>query len=155
MEAPCQPTDPADASKAASELTSLPSLEDTRAQLAKTIEQVGQQISSIAPEVRWDWRLEDSHTGCMPPFEQSQGQETLLAKYVSDVPIAEQYWQQTYEVAMRAANHLGLTEVTTFKNALGDHDVQFSGDSGMGLRLGSQKAALLTGHTGCRLALPR
>lgn len=148
---PYQPTDPTDATKAAEQLTSLPSLEDTRAKLAATIEQVGQQISVIAVQVTWSWRREDSRGGCVAPFEQSQGQEILLASYVSDVPIPEQHWQQARDVVAHAAEQLGLTSATVFKDAPNDHDVQFSSDSGTVLRLASQKAALLTGNTGCRL----
>lgn len=148
---PHQPTDPADATKAAGQLTSLPSLEDTRAQLAATIERVGQQISAIAVGVTWSWRREDSRGGCSAPFEQSNGQEILLASYVSDVPIPEQNWPQARDAAAHAADQLGLTSVTVFKDAPNDHDVQFSGASGTVLRLASQKAALLTGNTGCRL----
>jgi len=148
---PYQPTDPPDATKAVEQLKSLPSLEDTRAKLAATIEQVGQQISVIAVQVTWSWRREDSRGGCVAPFEQSQGQEILLASYVSDVPIPEQHWQQARDVVAHAAEQLGLTSATVFKDAPNDHDVQFSSDSGTVLRLASQKAALLTGNTGCRL----
>jgi len=148
---PYQPTEPADAAKAVEQLKSLPTLEDTRAKLVTTIEKVGQQISVVAVEVTWSWRREESRGGCMAPFEQSQGQEILLNSYVSDVPIPDQHWQQAYDAVAGAARQLGLSGATVFKDAPNDHDVQFSSDSGMVLRLASQKAALLTGNTGCRL----
>jgi Lipoprotein confined to pathogenic Mycobacterium len=148
---PHQPTDPTQAGRAATELASLPTLEDTKTQVTSAIEQVGQQISAIAPTVKFTWRLDESRGGCRSPYEQSQGQEILLAKYVSDVPIPEQNWKQAHDIAAKAANALGAAGVTVFKDAPDDHDVQFASDTGTVLRLGSQVAALITGSTGCRL----
>jgi hypothetical protein len=151
MNNPYQPTDPTHASQAATSLQSLPTLEDTKTQMTSTIEQVGQQISAIAPTVTFTWRLDESRAGCSPPYEQSEGQEILLAKYVSDVPIPEADWKQAFDIASQAANGVGATAVTVFKDAPNNHDVQFSSDTGTILRLGSQKATLVTGSTGCRL----
>lgn len=148
---PYQPTDPTRASQAAAALTSLPTLEDTKAQMAAVIEQVGQQISAIAPVVTFTWRHEEGRAGCSPPYEQSDGKEILMPSYVSDVPIPEQNWRQAYDIALQAAKTLNASTVTIFKDALNDHDVQFSSDTGTVLRLGSQRAALVTGSTGCRL----
>lgn len=147
---PYQPSDPGEASQAATALGSLPTLEDTRTLLMSTIEDVGKRISGAAPTVTWTWRREESRGGCLPPYEQSEGQQILLANYVSDIPIPEQNWKQAYDIAAQSANKLGLPTVTVFKDAPNDHDVQFSDDTGTVLRLGSQKAALITGSTGCR-----
>jgi len=148
---PYKPTDPGQASQAAASLTQLPTLEDTKAQLTAAIEQVGQQISALAPGIAFTWRHEESRVGCRPPYEQSEGQVILLPSYVSDVPIPEQNWKQAYDIAAAAAQTLGATTVTVFKDAPSDHDVQFSGETGTIVRLASQKAALVSGHTGCRL----
>lgn len=148
---PDKPTDATQAGRAAASLTSLPTLEDTKAQMMSTIEQVGRQISAIAPAVAFTWRHEESRGGCSPPYEQSDGNLILLAKYVSDVPIPEQSWRQAYEVASQAARGVGAPTVTVFQDAADFHDVQFSSETGAVLRLASQKAALLTGSTGCRL----
>ena len=119
--------------------------------MKSTIEHVGQQISAIAPTVTFTWRREESRAGCSPPYEQSDGQEILLAKYVSDVPIPDANWKQAYDISSQAAHTLGASTVTVFKDAPNDHDVQFSSDTGTILRIGSQAAALITGSTGCRL----
>ena len=74
-----------------------------------------------------------------------------MAKYVSDVPIPDANWKQAYDIASQAAHTLGASTATVFKDAPNDHDVQFSGDTGTILRIGSQAAALITGSTGCRL----
>ena len=151
VSSPHLPTDPGQTSEVAPALTALPTLEDTQAQITSAIERVGQQISAIVPAMTWAWRREASRGGCRPPFEQSGGHEVLLANYVSDVPIPEQNWKQAYDIAARAASELGAATVTVFKDAPDDHDVQFSDDTGTTLRVGSQKASLLTGSTGCRL----
>jgi Lipoprotein confined to pathogenic Mycobacterium len=148
---PYQPTDPTDATQAAAALTALPTLEDTKAQMTAAIERVGQQISAAVPAVKFTWRLDEGRVGCNPPYEQSQGQEILLAKYASDVPIPEQNWKQAYDIVSQAASGLGATSVTVFQDAPNFHDVQFSSETGTVLRLASQKAALITGSTGCRL----
>jgi len=151
MNSPYRPTDPSHASQAATALHSLPALEDTQAQLTSTIEHVGQQISAIAPNVRFAWRRESHSVGCNPPYEQSEGRAILMPSYVSDVPIPEQNWQQAYDIAAQAAGTLDATAVTVFQDEPDFHDVQFSSSTGTTLRLGSQKAALITGSTGCRL----
>ncbi|MCV7224533.1 LppA family lipoprotein [Mycolicibacterium komossense] len=148
---PYKPTDPTQASQAAASLTSMPTLEDTESQMRSTIEQVGQQISAINPAIKWAWTREDTRVGCNPPYEQSDGQEIVMGSYVSDVPIPEQNWQQAHDIAQKAATTLGNTTVSVFKDAPNDHDIQFSTSTGTTLRLGSQKAALITGSTGCRL----
>lgn len=148
---PYQPTDAADTAKAAAELESLPSVEDTKSQMMGLIQRVGDQISALAPTVAFSWRSEPSRGGCAPPYDQTDGEEILLAKYVSDVPVPEQNWKQVYAIAERAAASVGATGVTVFKDAPDDHDVLFAGDTGTVFRLGSRRAALLTGSTGCRL----
>ena len=65
--------------------------------------------------------------------------------------IPEQYWKQAYDIVAQAAGALGATAVTVFKDAPDNHDVQFSSQTGTTVRFGSQKAALLSGSTGCRL----
>ena len=148
---PDQPTDPTQASQAAASLTSLPSLEDTQAQIESAIEQLGHQITVIAPTVTWEWRRDNSRGGCNPPYEQSNGEQILLRNYVSDTPIPEQNWKQTFDVAQQTANSLGANNLTTFKDSPNNHDVEFSSNTGTTLRFGSQAAALITGSTGCRL----
>ncbi|CAN5315780.1 hypothetical protein BH09ACT8_BH09ACT8_52400 [soil metagenome] len=151
MNNPYQPTDPTQAGQAAASLQSLPTLEDTQAQVTSAIERAGQQISAAVPTVVWAWRREPSRGGCTPPYEQSDGEEILLANYVSDVPIPEGNWRQAYDIAAQTATSLGATAVTVFKDEPNNHDVQFSSETGTTLRFGSQKAALLSGSTGCRL----
>lgn len=148
---PYKPTDAGHASQAADALKTLPSLEETRTQVESAIEKLGQQITAIAPSVTWEWRREDSRTGCKPPYEQSDGAEVLLRKYVSDTPIPEQNWKQALDLAHQTASTLGATELTVFKDQPSNHDLEFASETGTTLRFGSQAAALLTGSTGCRL----
>ncbi|MCV7357389.1 hypothetical protein H7K04_18315 [Mycolicibacterium fluoranthenivorans] len=105
----------------------------------------------MAPEVLFEWRREDSRSGCNPPYEQSDGEQVLLRNYVSDTPIPEQSWKQAFDLAQQAARSLGATTLTVFKDASNNHDLQFSGETGTILRFGSQAAALITCSTGCRL----
>ena len=109
---PYKPTEPGQASQAAASLTALPTLEDTKAQLTGAIEQIGQQISALAPGVSFAWRHEESRVGCRPPYEQSEGQVIMLPSYVSDMPIPEQNWKQAYDITAAAAKILGATTVT-------------------------------------------
>jgi hypothetical protein len=151
MNNPYQPTDPTRASQAATSLQSLPTLEDTLTQVTSTIERAGQQISAVVPTMVFAWHRDPSRAGCSPPYEQSDGQEILLANYLANMPIPEENWKQVYDIATQAANTLGATAVTVFKDAPNDHDVQFSSETGTTFRLASEKLALLSGSTGCRL----
>lgn len=151
MKNPYKPTDSTEASQAATSLASLPSLEDTKIQVDAAIVALGKQITAVVASVTWEWSDDDSRGGCRPPFEQSDGEQILLRNYLSTTPIPEQNWQQVYDLAKKAAEALGATHATTFKDAAGDHDVQFSSSTGTVLRIGSKVSALITGSTGCRL----
>ncbi|BBY57015.1 LppA family lipoprotein [Mycolicibacterium sarraceniae] len=87
----------------------------------------------------FEWHLDEGRVGCNPPYEQSEGQDILLAKYVSDVPVPEQVWNRVCEIVAEAARTLGAGNATVFKNAPDDHDVQFSSETGTVLRVASQK----------------
>lgn len=151
MNNPYQPTDPSEATRAATSLTSLPSLEDTQAELTSVIEQIGRAASAIAPTLVWRWNREPSRGGCNPPYEQSEGELILMPNYVSDFPIPEQSWGQVLAVARDAAARMGATSTEVFHDEPGFHDVRFYNETGTAVRIGSQKAALISGSTGCRL----
>ena len=151
MTNPHQPTGPSEATKAAANLKSLPSLEDTETQLHATIEQVGAKARSIDPTLTWRWLDEPSRAGCNPPYEKSEGELILMPKYVSDNPIPDESWSQVLAVARDAAAKLGATSVEMFHDEPGFHDVRFYNETGTALRIGTEKAALITGSTGCRL----
>jgi hypothetical protein len=55
-------------------------------------------------------------------------------------------------VARAAAAQLGAGDVEVFHDRLGFHDVRFYNETGTALRIGTQKAALISGSTG---RLPR
>jgi len=151
MTNPYEPTDSSEATKAAAALTALPALEDTERQLTAAIEQIGQQAAAIVPGLAWHWHREASRGGCNPPYEQSEGQLILLPNYVSDTPIPDENWNQVLVIAKDAATKFGATNMEVFHGAPGFHDVRFYNDTGTDIRLGSQKAALISGSTGCRL----
>ncbi|SLG77889.1 lipoprotein LppV [Mycobacteroides abscessus subsp. massiliense] len=151
METPYKPTDPTDATKAAVNLAALPSLEETHTQLTSLIEEIGAQATAIAPELTWKWNREPSRGGCNPPYEQSQGELILMPNYISSTPIPEEHWRQIFEIAKKAAASLGATSVETFQDSPNNHDVRLYNETGTAVRIGSQKAALISGSTGCRL----
>lgn len=155
MTNPYKPTDPGRAGQAAVALESLPTLEAARDQVQSAIEQLGRQITAAAPNTHFEWRREDSRTGCNPPYEQSEGKLISLRNYVSESPVPEQNWKQIYDLAQQTAHTLGLANVTVFKDAPNDHDLQFSDETGAVLRLGSKDATVITGATGCRLPAAR
>ncbi|MDI3314402.1 MAG: LppA family lipoprotein [Mycobacterium sp.] len=155
MKNPYKPTDPDAASKAAATLNTLPSLEDTQTQLKTTIEQIGTAASAIAPTLAWHWLDEPSRGGCSPPYEQSDGQEVLMPNYVSNTPIPEENWQSVFDIARDAAAKLGANSIEVFRDAPGNHDVEFFDETGTTIRLGSQQVALISGSTGCRLPRDR
>ncbi|MCV7258542.1 LppA family lipoprotein [Mycobacterium shimoidei] len=151
MKNPYQPTDPAEAANATARLKMMPSLEETEAQLKETIEQIGAKASSLVPSLVWTWHREPSRAGCTPPYEQSDGQLVLMPNYVSDIPIPENSWKPVFEIARDAAAKLGANSIQVFRDSPDNHDVEFFNETGTSIRLGTQKAALISGSTGCRL----
>ncbi|MDM2429419.1 lipoprotein LppV [Mycobacteroides abscessus subsp. massiliense] len=145
------PTPPTEAAKALEELKTLPSLEETKARIQAAVDEIIATTTQLVPSLKWQ-RFDDGETGnCESPYDQSEGKRVFLPKYVSEVPVPEENWNQVYEIARKTAAEIGATKSDALQDIPGKHDFRFYNDTGTAIRIGSQKTAMVAGYTGCRL----
>lgn len=149
---PYEPTPPDESAKALEVLKTLPSLEDTKAQLHETIESIKDSIETLIPKVTWREFDKGSKAGCFKPYDQSDGQSVYLPDAVaSGVSVSEVNWALILQAAKEAAAKLGIADVQVFQDNPGKHDVGLYGPGGIFIKVGYAGNLVISGYTGCRL----
>lgn len=132
------------------DITNLPDIEATRAQMLDLIERVREQVSRLVPASEpWIWRREESSGSC-----ENNGQRGVLlyfANLTSRHSFADDEWALVLPAVERLAAEAGLTNGSAMQNSTGAHDVRITSDDGRELRFGSIEASLITGTIACRL----
>ncbi|MBS4730126.1 LppA family lipoprotein [Mycobacterium sp. SM1] len=152
MTQPYEPTPPTDAAKALGVLKSLPSLEDTTAQVQTAISEITSATSKLIPGITWE-TADNADTGsCQRPYEQTDGKDYYLPNRIAEkISVSEQQWAQIQQAAKEAAAKLDATEVQVMKNQPGNHDVGFYGPTGLFIKISYGGNLVVSGYTGCRL----
>ncbi|BBY02351.1 hypothetical protein MSEO_28500 [Mycobacterium seoulense] len=149
---PYAPTPPNDAAKALQVLKSLPSFEDTQAQVQAAMNEITAAASQVVPSITWETPQEGSGDICERPYEQTDGKRYFLPDAVAaNVPVSEQQWATIQEAAKQAAAKLGATDMQVMHNNPGNHDVGFYGPTGIFIKIGYRGNLVVSGYTGCRL----
>lgn len=150
LDNPYEKSDPAVTTDSAAILKTLPSLEDTEAQLESAVVQIGAFVDTLVPGMRWTWIRERSVGGCGRPFDGTDGDDVQLKNYVSEGPIPDAVWPQVFEFATRVATAAGATKVQTFHDDPDNHEVRFYSPERTAIFIGS-RGAVISASTGCRL----
>lgn len=149
---PYEPTPPSDATKALEVLKSLPSFEDTQAQVQAAMNEIKATASQLIPSITWETPHEGSGDTCGRPYEQTDGHGYFLPDEVAvRVPVSEQDWAKIQAAAKDAAAKIDATEIQVMKNQPGNHDVGFYGPTGLFIKIGYRGNLVVSGYTGCRL----
>lgn len=149
---PYPPTPPTEAAKALEELKSLPSFEDTMAQVQAAMTEITSAATNIIPSITWETPHEGSTGNCEHPYEQTDGKRYFLPDQVAvRVPLSESDWAKVLEAAKEAAAKIGATNVQVMQDQPGNHDVWFSGPTGIFIKIGYRGNLVVSGYTGCRL----
>lgn len=149
---PYEPTAPTVAAKADETLRSLPSFEDTQAQVQAAITQITATASQLIPTITWETPHEGSGDNCERPYEQTDGKRYFLPDAVAtNVVVSEDAWAKIQETAKDAAAKLDATDIQVMKNEPGNHDVGFYGPTGLFIKVGYRGNLVVSGYTGCRL----
>ncbi len=149
-----QPGSPAPAGSAeiTATLMALPSLEDTKAQLAGAIDEIATAATGIVPGMRFTDYHGESGLTCNGPYEGSGARGRYLPNRVGEgAAVSEEQWTRIAEAARAAAATVEATDVTVVKDAPGDHDVWFTGPGGSSIKVAYQVNLVISGYTGCRL----
>jgi hypothetical protein len=149
---PYEPTPPTDAAKALETLKSLPSFEDTQAQVQDAITQITAAASQLIPTIAWETPQEGSGLTCQRPYEQTDGKGFLLPNEVAaNVAVSEPNWEKIRQAAKDAAAKLDATDVQVMKDQPGNHDIGFYGPTGLFIKVSYRGNLVVAGYTGCRL----
>lgn len=149
---PYEPTPPNDAAKALEVLKSLPSFEDTKAQVVTAMNEITSAASKLIPTITWEAPHEGSGDNCQRPYEQTDGRRYFLPDQVAEnVQVSEDQWAKIQEAAKDSAAKLEATEIQVMKNQPGNHDVGFYGPTGIFIKVAYRGNLVVSGYTGCRL----
>ncbi|GAA5077668.1 hypothetical protein GCM10023319_15250 [Nocardia iowensis] len=153
MKDPYRPAPKEDIAHAEAKMRELPSVEATERELAATIQQIADGAKIVAPEL--DWRTEVNRgqgtLGCPSPYLETDGVSMTTDSLVSSVPISDTQWPDVLKVARDIAARNGITALTVRADTPGHHDIVLhSPDHGNEIKIGTRKAAIITGLTGCR-----
>ncbi|MEV0246306.1 LppA family lipoprotein [Nocardia sp. NPDC050712] len=153
-----KPTTEQETAAAARVLVQRPPMEETKQQLESTVMEIAAVASELAPEMRWGWNRDETSSRCGKPYDMTRGYSVTLRNYVSSTPIPEPVWPTFLARVSDIAAKAGATVPSTMQNtpdATGtpaNHDVWFSNqENGTLIKVGSQKAAVISATTGCRL----
>ncbi|MHA7652254.1 LppA family lipoprotein [Mycobacterium sp. ML4] len=152
VERPYEPTPPSEAAQALQQLKALPSLEDTTAQVQAAMAEITAAASTLIPSIKWETMPGDTTDNCERPYEQSDGQRYFLPLRVAEnIAVSEQNWAAIVEAAKASAAKLDATDVAVMKDQPANHDVWFTGPTGIFIKIGYAGNLGVAGYTGCRL----
>jgi Lipoprotein confined to pathogenic Mycobacterium len=152
VENPDKPTPSSEAAQALQQLKALPTFEDTKAQVQGAMDEIATAAGKIVPALSWETLDQGTSDNCQRPYEQTDGQRYFLPDRVAaNVIVSEQDWVAIIEVAKGAAAKIAATDVRVIKDQPRDHDVWFSGPTGIFLKISYRGNLVISGYTGCRL----
>lgn len=132
------------------DISKLPNIDTTRAQMLDLIEQVRAEVAHLVPaSVPWEWRREEMSGSC--DNDGRQGVTLYFANLTSPHSFTDQEWSVALQAVERLAANVGLNNSSALQNSTGAHDVRITSDDGRELRFGSLEASLITGTIACRL----
>jgi hypothetical protein len=140
----------ADPAKLEQKLQSKPSLEAAQAEYQAAVQDMAKSIAALTPGTTWNIE-ENTWVGCGGEYAKTKAKQAYLMAVFSG-PISDALWPQALQIVKDGAAQKGATEVGTFKDNPGDHDIYIAGPDGVEFRLGTQKASTLTAKSDCRLS---
>ncbi|MBF6438116.1 LppA family lipoprotein [Nocardia cyriacigeorgica] len=154
LDDPNHPATPHDIAQAEAMMRQLPSVQETEQQLSALMWRIAEATRSVAPALDWQPKTDRAQgtLGCPSPYSETDGVSMTADSIYSPVPIADAEWPEVLRITRDLAAQHGITALTVRADEPGHHDITLhSPDDGNEISVGSRKAALITGLTGCRL----
>ncbi|WP_280240704.1 LppA family lipoprotein [Nocardia abscessus] len=152
---PYEATSEQDTERATQQLLSRPSIEDVEPRVQAIVEQIGAAAAELVPGMHWKWNRDSELLSCDRPFDQTSGRKVHLRLLYSGTPIPDEIWPRFFERARALAATLGATTQQTVHNGPSTgvgRDVNFyNPEDGTAIRIGSQRATVISGIVGCHL----
>ncbi|MCV7257879.1 LppA family lipoprotein [Mycobacterium shimoidei] len=131
-------------------LRSKPPLEAAQAQYRTAVSQIADAVAGLVSGLTW--RLDtDSWRGCDGPYVWTRAKYAYLMVVFSG-PIPDDKWPQAVQIVKDGVKQFGATNFGVMKDKPNDHDVYFSGHDGVDFKFSTQKAAVLTAQSDCRMS---
>ncbi|KZS80719.1 hypothetical protein A4G29_22095 [Mycobacterium kansasii] len=131
-------------------LRAKPSLEAAKDEYRAAVTQMANAITALEPGLTWSTD-EDSWNHCDGEYVWTHAKMAYLMIVFSG-PIPDDKWPQAVQIVKNGANQFAANNFGTMKNKPGDHDVYISGHGGVEFKLSTQKAAVLTAQSDCRIS---
>jgi hypothetical protein len=140
----------ADPAQLEQKLQSKPSLEAAQSEYQEAVQNMATSIAALTPGTTWNIE-QNTWVGCGGEYAKTKAKQAYVMA-VFGGPIPDAAWPQALQIVKDGAAQKGATELGTFKDNPGDHDVYIAGPDGVEFRLGTQKASTLTAKSDCRLS---
>ncbi|TLF52470.1 LppA family lipoprotein [Nocardia cyriacigeorgica] len=150
LDDPDHPPTPEEIAHAEEMMRRLPSVHATESQLFGLIQRIAE---TAAPALNWEIKVDRGQNtlGCPGPYSKTDGVSMATDSLYSPIPITDTEWPEVLRITRDLAAQHGITALTVRADEPGHHDVTLhSPDHGNEISIGSRKAALITGLTGCR-----
>lgn len=131
-------------------LRAKPPLEDAKDQYRAAVTQLANAITALVPGLTWRTDM-DTWTGCGGEYEWTRAKAAYFMIVFSG-PIPDDKWLQAVQIVKDGVEQFGATGFGVMKNKPADHDVYFAGHGGVEFKCSTQKAAVLTAQSYCRIS---
>lgn len=131
-------------------LRAKPPLEDAKDQYRAAVTQLANAITALVPGLTWRTDM-DTWTGCGGEYEWTRAKAAYFMIVFSG-PIPDDKWLQAVQIVKDGVEQFGATGFGVMKNKPADHDVYFAGHGDVEFKCSTQKAAVLTAQSDCRIS---
>lgn len=128
-----------------------PSLEEAQAEYRTAVEAMSQRIADLTPGTTWAFSDQTPWLACSGDDVGTDAKHAYFAANFEQ-PIPDAAWSRALQIVTDGAATFGATELSTFKDEPGNHDVAIAGPDGVEFKLGTKKKASLTAQSDCRLS---
>ena len=131
-------------------LRAKPALEAAKDEYRAVAAEMANAITALVPGLTWRTDM-DTWTGCGGDYEWTRAKAAYFMVVFSG-PIPDDKWPQAVQIVKDRGKQFGATNFGVMKNKPGDHDVYIAGHGGVEFKLSTQKAAVLTAQSDCRIS---
>jgi hypothetical protein len=128
-----------------------PSFEEAQAEYRTALQAMAQRIAELTPGTSWAFSDQTPWLACSGDYIGTDAKHAYFSANFEQ-PIPDAVWSQALRIVTDGAAEFGASELSTFKDEPGDHDVAIAGPDGVEFKLGTKKKASLTAQSDCRLS---
>ena len=129
-----------------------PPFDTAQTQYQAAVQDMADRIAALAPGDTWSLSPK-RWLACSGDYIDTDARHVyFMAGFTGPIPDA--VWPRAVQIVMDGAAKFGATDLGTFKDEPGNHDIYLAGPDGIEFRLGTQVAASLTAKSDCRLNAP-